>query len=161
MTGTGWLIKSTLLNYETGFPWHLLTEDAECTHDLILRGHKIAYQDTAIFYDEQPTDLKTIYKQRLRWQSGTYQNMKKFTGKLAGKLFTTGKFVYYDYLVSLLPFAAIGFLLVVTNFMYPVVNGIVMLCTICLELSLFLNRHLSVLRTSYVLGSPGLLVIFS
>lgn len=128
VTGTGWLVKNTLLNYETGFPWHLLTEDAEFTHDVILRGHKIAYQDTAIFYDEQPTNLKTIYKQRLRWQSGTYQNMKKFTGKLAGKLFTTGKFVYFDYLVSLLPFAAIGFMLVVTNFCYPVVNGIVMLC---------------------------------
>jgi len=128
ITGTGWLCKNTIINYKTGFPWHLLTEDAEFTHDTILKGHKIAHQDSAIFYDEQPTDLKTIYKQRLRWQSGTYQNMKKFTGKLFCKMFTTGKFVYYDYFVTLLPFAAIGFMLVAINFLYPIINGIVMIC---------------------------------
>ena len=128
VTGTGWLVKNTILNFETGFPWHLLTEDAEFTHDVILKGHKIGYQDSAIFYDEQPTNLKTIYKQRLRWQSGTYQNMHKFTGKLLGKMFKTGKFVYYDYLITLLPLAVIGFLLLIANFCYPIINGIIMIC---------------------------------
>jgi len=36
--------------------------------------------------------------------------------------------VYYDYFVTLLPFAAIGFMLVAINFLYPIINGIVMIC---------------------------------
>lgn len=129
VTGTGWLVKNTLLNYETGFPWHLILEDNQFTLETILKGHKIGYQDTAIFYDEQPTSIKVCYKQRMRWQTGTYLNMNRYTGKVFAKMVKTGKFVYYDNFISLLPFGAIGLLLLICNYMYPIVNGVIMFCS--------------------------------
>lgn len=128
VTGTGWLVKNNLLNYETGFPWHLILEDNQFTMETILDGHKVGYQDTAIFYDEQPTKMKVIYKQRMRWQTGGYANMKKYTGKVFAKMVKTGKFMYYDHLTTLLPFPAIGVCLLLINTLAPIINGIIMMC---------------------------------
>ena len=40
--------------------------------DMISEGKFIGYNEQAEIFDEQPTDIKTTIKQRLRWKRGTY-----------------------------------------------------------------------------------------
>ncbi len=66
--GTGFLFSSILV--KNGWPYTSLTEDRAFTVDAVALGYQITYQDAAIFYDEQPTDLKIALRQRLRWSKG-------------------------------------------------------------------------------------------
>ncbi|MBQ8892430.1 MAG: glycosyltransferase family 2 protein [Bacilli bacterium] len=66
--GTGFLIASEIV--ENGWHYTSLTEDRALTVDSVASGYSITYQDEAIFYDEQPTNLKIALRQRLRWSKG-------------------------------------------------------------------------------------------
>lgn len=66
--GTGFLFASELV--KNGWKYTSLTEDRAFTVDAVSQGYQITYQDTAIFYDEQPTNLKIALRQRLRWAKG-------------------------------------------------------------------------------------------
>lgn len=126
VTGTGWMVKNTILNFETGFPYHEICEDAQFTLDSLIKGHKLTYQDAAVFYDENPTKLKVVYKQRLRWHKGKYINLHLFAGTLFKKMFTSkkDKFSFYDQFVSIMPLDVISVLLLAFNVLYPIINGI-------------------------------------
>lgn len=67
--GTGYLINSNIVK-DGVWPYVTLTEDWEFSADQILQGNKIKYCDEAMFYDEQPTGLKIMFRQRLRWSRG-------------------------------------------------------------------------------------------
>ena len=66
--GTGYLISSKVV--KDGWPYVSLTEDWEFTADQILYTNTIRYCDDAIFYDEQPTSLRIMWRQRVRWSRG-------------------------------------------------------------------------------------------
>ena len=66
--GTGYLISSKVVS--NGWPYVSLTEDWEFTADQILYDNKIRYCDEAVFYDEQPTSVKIMWRQRVRWSRG-------------------------------------------------------------------------------------------
>lgn len=66
--GTGYLINSNVV--KNGWPYVSLTEDWEFTADQILYNNSIRYCDEAIFYDEQPTTLRIMWRQRVRWSRG-------------------------------------------------------------------------------------------
>ena len=66
--GTGFLISNEIV--KNGWHYTSLTEDRALTADAVAQGYEITYQNEAEFYDEQPTDLKTTLKQRLRWSRG-------------------------------------------------------------------------------------------
>lgn len=66
--GTGFLFASEIV--KDGWKYTGLTEDRALTVDAVADGYQITYQDEAIFYDEQPTDLKVALRQRLRWSKG-------------------------------------------------------------------------------------------
>lgn len=66
--GTGYLINSDIVRDE--WKYVTLTEDWEFTVDQILGGTPIRYCDEAMFYDEQPTDFRIMWRQRLRWAKG-------------------------------------------------------------------------------------------
>jgi len=130
ITGTGWLAKNTIINYEIGFPWHFLTEDCQFTNVHVLKDKRIAYQDSAVFYDEQPTNFKVVYKQRLRWQSGYYQNLRAYLGGLFAAQFHGNfrrRFEAYDHFVSMLPLDLFGTLIAIANIITQVVLGILMI----------------------------------
>lgn len=74
LTGTCYYIKSEIVRAHGGWAWHSLTEDAELTAVAAINGYKTRYIEDAVFYDEQPTDLKTSIAQRKRWVKGYYQN---------------------------------------------------------------------------------------
>ncbi|MBQ7255000.1 MAG: glycosyltransferase family 2 protein [Oscillospiraceae bacterium] len=66
--GTGYLIPARLV--EHGWKYVTLTEDWEFTGDNVWSGTLIRYCDDAIFYDEQPTSLRIMWRQRVRWARG-------------------------------------------------------------------------------------------
>lgn len=106
--GTGYVINSDIV--KDGWKYVTLTEDWEFSVDQILKGHKIFYCDEAVFYDEQPTDMKIMLRQRTRWAKGhllvcvtrikdllrgLFRSPKKGGGKY--------KFSIYDITANILP----------------------------------------------------------
>jgi len=87
VSGTGYLFSHTLLEENGGWPYHLLTEDLELSADLIVKGEKIGYAGSAMFYDEQPTKFKQSWTQRVRWTRGFYQVIYHYGKDLIKNMF--------------------------------------------------------------------------
>ncbi len=108
--GTGYVISSNLV--KNGWPYTTLTEDWEFTADQIIAGNKIKYCDEAVFYDEQPTNLHIMWRQRVRWARGHLLVFYARTIDLIKKIFSKkhgNKFSLYDFLTNILPFCLILF----------------------------------------------------
>ena len=101
VTGTGFLMHRDLL--ENGWDYHLLTEDTEFTMDLLLHGERVAYCDSAILYDEQPTTFSQSWRQRMRWARGYIQVFGKYGGALVKRLVCKRDFAVFDMLMTYLP----------------------------------------------------------
>ena len=69
--GTGFLMANEIV--KDGWHYTSLTEDRALTADAVAQGYEISYQDEAMFFDEQPIDLKVAWRQRLRWSKGHLQ----------------------------------------------------------------------------------------
>ena len=82
MGGTGFLFSQRILNESHGWRFYLLTEDIEFSVYHILRGEKIAICESAVLYDEQPTDFRQSCRQRLRWAKGYVQVFLRYGGQL-------------------------------------------------------------------------------
>lgn len=102
--GTGYLINSSIV--KDGWPYVSLTEDWEFTADQILYNHIIRYCDAAMFYDEQPTSLRIMWRQRVRWSRGHllvfYARFKDLFTNLFKKE-TKHRFSLYDITAYILP----------------------------------------------------------
>ena len=117
--GTGYLIPAAVV--KDGWSYVTLTEDWELTADVVLDGIPILYCDEAMTYDEQPTSLRVMWRQRLRWAKGhLLVGLSRFRDVLS-RLFTPasspsahGKFSVFDLGMniypSLLVFLGIGLL---------------------------------------------------
>lgn len=68
VSGTGFLYPKALV--KDGWPYVSITEDWEFTADRVAHGTRIVYCDEAEFYDEQPTTVPVMWRQRLRWARG-------------------------------------------------------------------------------------------
>lgn len=122
--GTGFLVGANLL--KNGWNYVTLTEDWEFTADQIIDGNKVIYCDDAIFYDEQPTSLKIMFTQRLRWQKGhllvcitRFKDLIKslFTPKKKGG--SPHKFSIYDLTINILPVLFISGCTLLINLILP------------------------------------------
>ena len=102
--GTGYLINSRLVR--DGWPYVTLAEDWEFTADQIIRSNKIRYCDDAVFYDEQPTSLRIMWRQRVRWSRGHlivfYTRIKDLLRGLFSKK-TKNRGSLYDIFANVLP----------------------------------------------------------
>ncbi len=111
--GTGYVINSSLV--KDGWKYVTLTEDWEFTADQLIQGNKIVFCDDAVFYDEQPTTIHVMWRQRVRWAKGhllvcisrlkdllhsIFTPQKKGGGKHKGSL--------YDISVNILPCCVIS-----------------------------------------------------
>ncbi|MBO4432593.1 MAG: glycosyltransferase family 2 protein [Clostridia bacterium] len=101
--GTGYLIPTHVL--KNGWQYVTLAEDWEFSADRILLDNTIKYCDDAVFYDEQPTTLKIMWRQRLRWSRGHLIVFITRIKDLIKSLFTKGKhkFSKYDISVNCMP----------------------------------------------------------
>ena len=111
--GTGYVISSKIV--EKGWKYVTLTEDWEFSADQILQGRNIVYCDDAVFYDEQPTTIKVMLRQRLRWAKGHLLVFLVKAKSLLKRLFkkTTTKekinrVSTYDILINILPLFVIS-----------------------------------------------------
>ena len=85
--GTGFLFASELL--KNGWNYTSLTEDRAFCADAVAKGYKISYNNKAEFYDEQPVDMKTAMKQRIRWSKGHLQAFVETGPQLLKHIFIT------------------------------------------------------------------------
>ena len=83
VSGTGFMVASSVIRENGGWPFHLLTEDIQFTVDCVLKGRKIGYCDGAMVYDEQPTTFRQSWNQRLRWSKGFFQVDRHYLFSLA------------------------------------------------------------------------------
>ncbi|MBQ8139789.1 MAG: glycosyltransferase [Lachnospiraceae bacterium] len=84
ISGTGFAVKMSAL--EDGWQTYTLLEDIEFTCQMVLAGKKCIIAPYALFYDEQPVDLKTGLCQRYRWSVGGYQVLKMYLPKFIKKI---------------------------------------------------------------------------
>lgn len=76
---------------ENGWNYTSLTEDRAFCADAVVNGYTISFNNEAIFYDEQPVDIKTAMRQRIRWAKGHLQAFVESGGKLFLHIFYPGK----------------------------------------------------------------------
>lgn len=105
VSGTGYLVDSSIIKKNEGWKCNLLTEDIEFTVTNILDGEKVGYCGSAMFYDEQPTTFKQSWNQRMRWTKGFYQVLFKYGKNLFKTMFKEKRMFVscYDMIMTLAP----------------------------------------------------------
>ncbi len=99
--GTGFLMHRELL--KDGWKYTSLTEDRALSADAVVQGYRISYNNAAVFYDEQPTDIKIALRQRVRWAKGHLQAFFESGGKLFINIFKKHSFISFDMLTVIVP----------------------------------------------------------
>ena len=103
--GTGFMFSWEIV--KDGWKYVTLTEDRAFCADAVTQGYTISYQNEAEFFDEQPTDIKIAFRQRLRWAKGHIQALRETGGKLFigvfKYIFRRQSFHSYDMLTVVFP----------------------------------------------------------
>lgn len=95
--GCGYLFNSDMVR--EGWKYVSITEDLEFSAKEILNGTGIRYCDDAVFYDEQPSSFKIMWRQRLRWARGHILVIRESFTDLARAVFEPerkNRFAAYD-----------------------------------------------------------------
>ena len=87
--GTGYLLPTHCL--KNGWEYCTLTEDWELSAALILQNTSIMYCDEAEFFDEQPTRILVMLRQRKRWAAGHWIVVKQSFLRSVAALFRRGE----------------------------------------------------------------------
>jgi cellulose synthase/poly-beta-1,6-N-acetylglucosamine synthase-like glycosyltransferase len=103
VSGTGFFVAKEIIERDGGWNYGSMTEDIEFSVAMAMQNTKIDYNQDAMIYDEQPDNLKTSWKQRMRWAKGFYQCLRRYSGKLLKDSFGKGNFASYDMFTFLLP----------------------------------------------------------
>ncbi len=121
ISGTGYVMPAKLV--EDGWEYVTLTEDWEFSADQISKGTKILYCDDAIFYDEQPTTMPVMLRQRLRWACGhmivfftRFKALCRAVFSRQSGLDRKSRFSAYDIAMSILPLGVISLVLMAATF---------------------------------------------
>ena len=136
ISGTGYYIKSHLIESWQGFPFNSLTEDYELSLYSTLNNITTTYNDKAIFYDEQPEDFATTITQRSRWVKGYFEARRKYIKKIRKSL--KRKDINYaskiNAIIGVTPLITliIGFLLLIISHVSNIKNLLITLCIIIL-----------------------------
>ncbi|NLK12575.1 MAG: glycosyltransferase family 2 protein [Candidatus Phytoplasma sp.] len=103
VAGTGYVVSAHLI--KDGWNFHSLTEDTELTLHFSTKGVKIGFCEDAVFYDEQPIDFATAYRQRLRWTAGRAYVFIKYLPSMIFNMFRKLSFNLYDMFFYSFPYA--------------------------------------------------------
>lgn len=116
LSGTGFYIAGHILKELGGWKFCTLTEDYELSIYSAIQNYKTYYNEYAEFYDEQPTNLKTSWNQRLRWVKGFSQVNKKYRKELLKSVIykKENKNSKIEFLMNIIPVLA----LLLTAFLY-------------------------------------------
>lgn len=103
VSGTGFLVHADIFEKTGGWKFFLLTEDIEFSIHNVIDGEKIAYCESAMFFDEQPVRLSQSWNQRMRWTKGNIQVCQKYGAKLIKSIFKNRSFSSYDMTMTIFP----------------------------------------------------------
>ena len=148
--GTGFLFSQRILDESHGWRFYLLTEDIEFSVYHILRGEKIAICESAVLYDEQPTDFRQSCRQRLRWAKGYVQVFLRYGGQLLRGA-ARGSWSCFDMSMSILPAFVLTSLCLLANVTLTVL-GLMQGAGVWFALRSLLECLGSILATLLVLG---------
>lgn len=115
VSGTGFLVHREIFEKNGGWKFFLLTEDIEFSVHSIISGERIAFCKGAVLYDEQPTDFRQSWRQRLRWAKGFLQVFGKYGGALAKSVVKNRSFSSYDMLMVISPALLLTIFSVICN----------------------------------------------
>ena len=115
VSGTGFLVHRDIIEKNGGWKFHLLTEDIEFSVHSILNGERIAFCKNAVLYDEQPTDFRQSWTQRLRWAKGFLQVFHHYGAALLKSVVRNRSFSSYDMLMIIMPALILTVLTVAGN----------------------------------------------
>jgi cellulose synthase/poly-beta-1,6-N-acetylglucosamine synthase-like glycosyltransferase len=85
LKGSCQFIRRDVLEHLQGFDEAVLSEDMEISARLVENDYKIRYASDVVAWQESPSNLKTLFKQRTRWFRGTMEVAFKY-GRLMTKL---------------------------------------------------------------------------
>ena len=108
VSGTGYLISADYIRKFNGWPFHTLVEDVEVSTVVTKMNGKVAFCEDAVFYDEQPSTMKSFWRQRLRWCRGTHQVFAKEGGALFLSLLKRPSLTKWGMFVHILPLPAVS-----------------------------------------------------
>lgn len=117
LTGTGYLIASRLL--EKGWHYTTFTEDDQITMAMAGEKIKVEYCEAAEFFDEQPCDFGTAFRQRVRWAKGRLTNFFKYSGEVFWGIFRYRSWTCYDMFTHYFPYGLFSWLIALV---YPAVS---------------------------------------
>ncbi len=83
--GSGFLVSSEMV--KNGWNTVILSEDTDFAIEQALKGSKVVYCDDAMYYDEHPTAIKAMLRQRLRWEKGNMIVCKIRLGEILKTIF--------------------------------------------------------------------------
>ena len=111
IAGTGYAVSSGLLL--DGWHYTCLTEDTQFCLTAIAQGRKIEFCEAAEFFDEQPTTVGVMVRQRLRWVKGRLACFFLLFPRLLRGVFRCKerKFSCYDMFFYILPKSLLSALL--------------------------------------------------
>jgi len=153
--GTGLAVDLDLIK-EFGWGATCLAEDTEFTLKLMLSDIKVAWEHSAVVYDEKPVGMNTSWNQRTRWTQGIYDATGKYIGPMLKKAFKEKKLAPFHMVMnvfgdSLYP-ASFGIMLLIyalSEFGFDSV-----LCTFWTEtLNLAILRCFCLINALVVLGA--------
>jgi cellulose synthase/poly-beta-1,6-N-acetylglucosamine synthase-like glycosyltransferase len=84
LKGSCQFIRRDVLEKLEGFDEGVLSEDMEISARLTERNYKIRYASDVVAWQESPSNLKTLFKQRTRWFRGTMEVAFKY-GRLMAR----------------------------------------------------------------------------
>ena len=147
--------STTLRSYvlaDGGWKWTSLTEDLETVMDLTTRGYKTGYTEEAVFYEEQPTTIKLLWRQRVRWARGGLLAFRMYGGKLLKSFFKKPTWSKYDIFWQTFPLSFVFFWV---GFLYQITSIILFLAmgdSGYFNWSSFLNYVITLFAGAYISG---------
>ena len=121
ISGSGWLVASSIVKGMHGWRFHTLTEDIQFSTFCCAHGIQIGFAP-AEFFDEQPVTFKASWIQRLRWTKGFYQVFFSYNKNLLHGILHDHRFASYDMLMTIAPAMLLTLLSALVNGGYLVVG---------------------------------------
>ena len=127
LMGPGMMVTAEFIK-EKGFDAHSISEDAEFTYNRMLEGKRTKYVDEAMYYEEQPTNMKDVFNRNIRFGYGLNKLFYNHGFRMLGKFFTTGRLSFIDMFLQLMfiPIAMICCIWIPLYYGYTFIEAIVM-----------------------------------
>ena len=110
LTGTGFACLTSVMG-EKGWETSTIVEDVEFTVQMNLAGRRIAYVPEAEYADEQPEDLRYMWRQLSRWATGGWQVVVRYFGVWVRTLLRHPSLRLFDSYFAILTGMSVAFIL--------------------------------------------------